>query len=295
MLKRYYTKRDIQAAITIVAMILIGCGLLLLLARYGRQQPDDMMAVDKKKDQPKYYAVEGRKVKLAPFDPNTADSTHLLALGLQPWQVRNIYRYRANGGIYRRPEDFARLYGLSAHQYKQLLPYIRIAKEYSMSADEYVGKTYNQPMKPHISGPTYKEEVRHSDKLSEGEHIALNGADTTSLKRIPGIGSWYARKIVQYGERLGGYVDVGQLLEIDGFPEEALPYVTIGDVSPRRLNANTASLSQLRRHPYINYYQAKAITDYRRLYGKISDIRQLSTCRDFTERDLERISPYIEY
>lgn len=25
------------------------------------------------------------------FDPNTADSTQLLRLGLQPWQVRNIY------------------------------------------------------------------------------------------------------------------------------------------------------------------------------------------------------------
>lgn len=29
-------------------------------------------------------------VETFPFDPNTADSTQLLRLGLQPWQVRNI-------------------------------------------------------------------------------------------------------------------------------------------------------------------------------------------------------------
>ena len=41
------------------------------------------------------YATPSRQVVYAPFDPNTADSTQLLSLGLQPYQVRNIYHYRA--------------------------------------------------------------------------------------------------------------------------------------------------------------------------------------------------------
>lgn len=61
-----------------------------------------------------YYNVEKREAELFPFDPNTADSTALLRLGLKPWQVRNIYKYRASGGVYSRPDDFARLYGLTA-------------------------------------------------------------------------------------------------------------------------------------------------------------------------------------
>ena len=64
-----------------------------------------------------YYRVEGRQAELFPFDPNTADSTDLLRLGLQPWQVRNIYKYRAAGGVYRKASDFARLYGLTRKQY----------------------------------------------------------------------------------------------------------------------------------------------------------------------------------
>ena len=53
------------------------------------------------------YPKEQRK-ETFPFDPNTADSTQLLRLGLQPWQVRNIYKYRAAGGIYRTKEDRSR-------------------------------------------------------------------------------------------------------------------------------------------------------------------------------------------
>ena len=54
------------------------------------------------------------------FDPNTADSTQLLRLGLKPWQVRSIYRYRAKGGVFSEPADFARVYGLTLKQYREL-------------------------------------------------------------------------------------------------------------------------------------------------------------------------------
>ena len=60
------------------------------------------------------YALPSRKVETFCFDPNTADSTQLLRLGLQPWQVRNIYKYRAHGGVYQCKEDFAYVYGLTA-------------------------------------------------------------------------------------------------------------------------------------------------------------------------------------
>ena len=64
------------------------------------------------------------------FDPNTADSTQLLRLGLKPWQVRSIYRYRAKGGVFSEPADFARVYGLTLKQYRELEPYIRIGRDY---------------------------------------------------------------------------------------------------------------------------------------------------------------------
>ena len=54
-----------------------------------------------------YYRVEEQSIECFAFDPNSADSTQLLRLGLQPYQVRSIYRYRAKGGVFRQKEDFA--------------------------------------------------------------------------------------------------------------------------------------------------------------------------------------------
>ena len=98
-----------------------------------------------------------------------------------------------------------------------------------------------------------------------------------------------------YRERLGGFYSASQLVEIEGLPESASAFVTVDPSAIRRINVNRLTLDQLRRHPYINYYQARDIVDYRRLRGKITDIRQLRLMRSFTDKDIERIAHYIEY
>lgn len=219
-----------------------------------------------------------------PFDPNTADSTQLLRLGLRPWQVRNIYKYRAAGGVYRKPSDFARLYGLTQKQYKELKPYIRISDDYRPSAD-FV------PSQPEHSRDT----VRYPAKITLKQRIAVNTADTNMLKRIPGIGSFYARKIVNYRKRLGGFVDLAQLKEIDGFPEDALQYMCIPDGEISKLNVNKLTLNQLKAHPYINFYQARTIIEYRRLKGPLRSLDDLKLHPDFPAEVIKKLEPYVEF
>lgn len=236
--------------------------------------------------QPSYY-VAPRKVERFPFDPNTADSTQLLRLGLQPWQVRNIYKYRAKGGIYRQPSDFAKLYGLTVKDYRELAPYIRISKDY-LPASTLVPKA-------RTASPRDSFAPRYPEKIREGETIELNLSDTTALKTVPGIGSYYARKIVQYRERLGGYASLQQLSEIEGFPEDAKRFLRISQPDLQKLNVNKLPLEALRRHPYINFYQAKAITDYRRLHGPIRSLNDLSLSKDFPQEAIDRLQPYVEF
>ncbi len=231
-----------------------------------------------------YYATESRKVERFPFDPNTADSTQLLRLGLQPWQVRNIYRYRAKGGMYQRKEDFARLYGLTVKQYRELEPYIHISNDY-LPASTLVDKHQR----------TERDTLRYPTKLQENEHVVLNTADTTQLKKVPGIGSYYARQIIRYGQRLGGYVSIDQLDEIDNFPQDAKAYFVIADAQPKRLKINRLKLQELRSHPYINFYMARDIIDYRRLNGDIKSLHDLHLSRDFPPEVIQRLEPYIEY
>ena len=138
--------------------------------------------------------------------------------------------------------------------------------------------------------------VRHYPvKIRETEHVVLNMADTATLMTVPGIGPYYARQIIRYGERLGGYVSVDQLDEIEDFPLESKKYFVIAEANPRKLNINQLSLNELKRHPYINFYQAKAITDYRRLHGPLKSLNELRLSKDFPQEAIDRLFPYIEY
>lgn len=286
----YIHKSDRRILIALLCVAVLALTAIVLTG--GDETATDSSAIDKKRHaQRRHYdnrpIDEGgptRQVRLFHFDPNTADSTQLLQLGLQRWQVRNIYRYRRAGGIYRRPQDFARLYGLTAGQYRQLEPYIRISTDYQ-PASRLV-----EPEKPYV-----RDTLRYPVKIEQGQHVVLNTADTAQLRRVPGIGTYFANEIVNHGRFLGGYVSVDQLSEIPDFPQEAKQYFVISSPNPHRLNVNRLSLNELKRHPYINYYQAKAIVDYRRLHGRIENLRQLSLSKDFPPDAIRRLEPYIEY
>lgn len=260
---------------------------------------------------PEVEIAEGKH--LFPFDPNTATAEELQQLGLAPFQVRNIIKYRSKGGVYRSPMDFARLYGLTRKQYRALEPYITIGDDYEpastlASVQAYIAQKEADKQAAHAAYEAYKAQntykpnkgndrdtLRYPLKLKVGEHINLVTADTTQLKKIPGIGSGWARAILNYGKRLGGYVAVGQLQEIEGFPEETLPYFSIANPQTEKINLNTATLAQLRKHPYVNFYQAKAICDYRRLKGKLTNLSQLHLLKDFMPEAIERLRPYVVF
>jgi DNA uptake protein ComE-like DNA-binding protein len=286
----YLHKSDRQVLLTFQLVAVLVMGAIFALELTGERE-EELMA-----DEPlpqrdtlmhhvpySSYDVARPKAERFPFDPNTADSTQLLRLGLEPWQVRNIYKYRAAGGIFRKKEDFARVYGLTQKMYRELEPYIRISADY-------------QP-----ASLLVKEEKQEHDtllfpqKIAEGETVDLAVADTSELKTVPGIGSYFARKIVDYRERLGGYVSVEQLDEIDGFPLQAKKYLRLGEMEVRKLNLNTLSLSELRRHPYLNYYQARTIVEYRRKKGALKSLDDLRLSRDFPPEARQRLLPYVEF
>jgi len=137
--------------------------------------------------------------------------------------------------------------------------------------------------------------THYQPKIKTGEHVVLNTADTTALKTVPGIGPYFARKVVEYGERLGGYVSVDQLDEIENFPLDAKDFLVIEHAAPKKLNLNRLSVNELRRHPYINFYQARAITDYRRLHGPLRSLQELRLSKDFPPETIIRLEPYVEF
>ena len=151
----------------------------------------------------------------------------------------------------------------------------------------------SNPMEPSERKNTPMKYVR---KKRPDTLVDLNSIDSVSLVKLPGIGPWFALRIVEYRDRLGGYCSVGQLAEIDGLQDSLMQWFVVTDTVPiRKVSVNRASLSELRRHPYINFYQARAIVELRRQYGPIKNPDRLSLLDEFTGQDLERLEPYLDF
>lgn len=249
------------------------------------------------------YAVPVEKVETFPFDPNTADSTMLLKLGLAPWQVRAIYKYRAKNGRYHTPEDFKRLPGMTYELWERLGPQVRIARQFqyidekekrSSSSEQRVSQVHasEEPVVPRQTDSV----VAHPRKFEMLTQVDINKADTAELMRIPGIGTYRANKIVEYRRKLGGFQNAEQVMEACELPDGILQWVKISaDVPTRKVNVNKLSLQRLMNHPYISFYQARAIVEYRKAFGNIKGIEDLRGLEGFTPLKIEKLQPYLEF
>lgn len=135
-------------------------------------------------------------------------------------------------------------------------------------------------------------------KLQKGETIELNLADTNDLKKIPKIGSSFARRIIKYRDLLGGYIALDQLKEVWGMDdylyEDIKPYIKI-EKNINKLNINQANYKELIRHPYINKDQAKVIVDIRERKGDFLSLEHLGLLEEFSQSDINRLKPYLNF
>lgn len=237
-----------------------------------------------------------RKAELFPFNPNTADSATLRRLGLPVFVVRNLLKYRSKGGVFRTRESFAKLYGLSEEHYRMLFPYLRIDSPQARRPDPSypvaaVRKdTFQRPVS------TRKAGNNRPGKYPEGTVVDVNRCDTAELKRIPGIGSYRAALIVSYRERLGGFHAVSQLQETGKIDTSFNRWLkVVPPVALRPIRVNVDGFDRLRRHPYLNYYQSRVLVEYRRKIGKLKNLSQLALFEEFTEKDIERLAPYLSF
>ena len=221
------------------------------------------------------------------FDPNSADSIELSRLGLPSYVLKNVLKYRAKGGRFKTPASFSKIYGLTPELFAELEPYIRIPEQLSARKRKQVF--------PKTDSIRIESHQQPFDKYSEGTKVNVNIADTIELKKIPGIGSVIARNIVAYRQRLGGFYDLEQLLEVRFFTPELLEWFVLGDTPVNQLRVNRESLDKLRAHPYLNFYQAKIIVEHRKKRGEIKSLSQLSLYEEFTEKDLKRLSAYFSF
>lgn len=289
----YYSNSDRRSIVIIALIAVVLVGVLVVSApKSGGDAAVEAEADSTEQTQP---------VALHEFDPNTVDSLSLIGFGLAPKQVQTFLRYRRAGAVFRTPESIAKVYGLTAEDVSRLQPYVRIAPEYAERSKPvyYERETVRQKSASDGSarGNGAEQKRNYPEKFDRLTKVDPNTADTALLQRIPGVGTWISRNIVEQRKRLGGFHAVEQLLEVKYFSPELLEWFEVDTLTTKieKISINTASFQRLNSHPYIAYEQARDLLRYIRLYGRIADIDALRRTGIFAEDELARLQPYLQF
>ena len=125
----------------------------------------------------------------------------------------------------------------------------------------------------------------------------LNTADSLDLVQLYNIGPVFARRILKYRSLLGGYVRKEQLSEVYGIDSarynDIAPHLTVDPSRITPIDINTADIDRLKRHPYLDYYQAKAIIRLREEKGAYAGVRDILNIPIIDSETFTRIEPYL--
>ena len=289
------TKTQIVSAIVLV-LIMVGVNIAAHFWPHGEAIVEDEEIEDE------IYTPQ--PTRLFAFDPNTEDSLTLIELGLRPWQVKNMMKYRAKGGRYKQPGDFRKLYGLTDSAFAALRPYIRIdSTAWVARRDSLRLLKHERDSLKHVADSLRRDSIyaARGYQVKKDTIIELNNTDTAALQYIRGIGPAVARHIVRYGQQLGGYVSPEQIREIKALRDykvpfdSVIPHLTAEKDSVTRMRVNYIGVDKLQRHPYLNFTQAKAIYELRRNKFYLKSIDDLRGLPCLTEEDLRRLEPYLSF
>lgn len=123
--------------------------------------------------------------------------------------------------------------------------------------------------------------------------LDINLADSAAFDTLPGIGGWFARQMIEYRERLGGYSYPEQLMEIRNFDREKFNKLSdLIFISPQTAVPYplwTLPEDELKRHPYIGS-AAHGIVLFRNSQPKEKwSIRELERNRVLPPENAERL------
>ena len=137
-------------------------------------------------------------------------------------------------------------------------------------------------------------------KLAQNQHwtLDINMADSIAWVGLKGIGPGFAKRILAYRQRLGGFHAVLQLKEVYGLDsvwvEENKSHLKIGTGVFRTLRVNQLAWNEFR-HPYLPYAQVKLLLTYRKQHPYISSFEELGQIHGLDMGIWIRLKPYLSY
>ena len=233
-------------------------------------------------DPPGKKNSERIKAEVFYFDPNTISSEDWKRLGVRDKTITTIQNYLSKGGRFNKPEDIAKIWGLSPADQQRLMPYVSI-KSITHESVPYSKTKYP---KTFTSYP-----------LKTNQLVDVNLADTTGYISLPGIGSKLSQRIIAFRDKLGGFYSVNQVGETYLLPDSTFQKIKsrlfISDTAVKQININLASIDEMKVHPYLRYNLANAIFQYRRQHGNFNSVEEIKKIMLVTGDVFKKIAPYL--
>jgi len=145
----------------------------------------------------------------------------------------------------------------------------------SISYEEYVNKnktmyindTINKKTSSFMPKGLVRKDYCKAKRKYLSHPIDINKADTSLLLMIKGIGSYYAKKIINFRTKLGGFYSIDQLKDLRFYSKSFKSMKKFLYVSPgmvKIFDLDTISFKMLLKHPYFDYNTVKRIFLLRR-------------------------------
>ena len=129
--------------------------------------------------------------------------------------------------------------------------------------------------------------------------VELNTADSATLRSVSGIGPRTVVSILNYRERLGGFLRAEQLAEVPGVTErnyeKILKQIYCDSCKIRKIDINFASPKVLGKHPYIAPQALRKLLKARQLKGGWSTAEELVEENIMTRKEAARLAPYLQF
>ena len=222
------------------------------------------------------------------FNPNNLPEQQWKALGLSDKQIKIIKNYESKGGKFYKKEDVKKMYGISPSLYSSIEPYIQIPPK---APRDSFAKSFTKFMRDTV------KKIPPPPITAKPILVELNNADTLQLKNLKGIGSTFAKRIIAYRERLGGFISYTQLLDVFGIDslllETLKPKLTLTPAMIRKIDINHCTVADLKKHPYFKYNIAVNIILYRDQHGPYSRVQDVKNAKLVTDEIFRKIAPYI--
>ncbi|CAM4146486.1 ComEA family DNA-binding protein [Gillisia limnaea] len=247
--------------------------------RYEKQEKE-LTEFQKIIDSIKDSEKENVGAEIFPFNPNFITDYKGYTLGMTPEEIDKLHIFRAEEKWVNSAEDFQKITGISDSLFNEISPYFKF------------------PDWVNSEKPSYLKRAPVTSKTQPKNRKDLNLATLEDLTGIYGIGEVLAGRIINYRNKIGGFLDDIQLKDIYGLNFEVrselqsqftvltIPSHTVHDI-------NEATVLELAAVPYIGYELAREIINYRLLNEKIDNFEELAKIKDFPSEKIDRIALYL--